>query len=71
MKTGKLSIFYPRVQYRIVKNEGMIIGIEEGATIVLEMAAMLKTISIKGIEHEIVEKKYMRKWFYLRRLINR
>lgn len=56
-KNGKAVYLYPRVQYRIVKDEGMIIGIEEGATIVQEMAAILKTINIKGIEHEIVEKK--------------
>ncbi len=55
-RNGKAVYIYPRVQYRIIKGNGMVIGIEEGAAIVQDIAAMLKVINIKGTEHEIVEK---------------
>jgi len=55
-KNGKPVYIYPRVQYRVIRGKGIVVGIEEGASVVREIADMLKVINIKGTDHEIIEK---------------
>lgn len=55
-KNGKPVYIYPRLQYRVMKGKGIVVGIEEGTSVVHEISDMLNVINIKSAEHKIVEK---------------
>jgi len=58
-KDGRLLYLYPRVQYRVIEGEGYIIGIEEGVSVIQEIAPLLKVITLKGANYRIIRKQFI------------
>ncbi len=54
---GSLLYLYPRVQYRVLKGEGCIIGIEEGVGVVREIEPMIGHLNLKGKRYSIGQKQ--------------
>ncbi|MBI4650171.1 hypothetical protein HY745_02585 [Candidatus Desantisbacteria bacterium] len=54
---GKFIYLYPRIQYRIIKEEGYIIGIEEGSNLVQLIGSKIETITLKDEIHKILKKQ--------------
>ena len=56
-KDGSLLYLYPRVQYRVLENEGYIVGIEEGVPLVQLLKHEIENITLKGIDYKIIHKQ--------------
>ena len=56
---GSFLYLYPRVQYRIINGEGLIIGIEEGVSLIQTLEPYLETIALKGNTYPIVRKQFI------------
>ncbi len=56
-KDGNLLYLYPRIQYRTIKGEGLIIGIEEGTSIIRTIEPVLKIFEIKEKKYNIIQKQ--------------
>lgn len=54
---GRFLYLYPRVQYRIISGEGLIIGIEEGVSLIQTLGPHMEEIKLKGNTHRIVQKQ--------------
>lgn len=54
---GSLLYLYPRVQYRVLHQEGYIIGIEEGVSVVREIEPMVDHLNLKGKRYSIRQKQ--------------
>lgn len=54
---GKFTYLYPRIQYRIIKEEGYIIGIEEGCNLVRLIESKIETVTLKDKIHKISQKQ--------------
>lgn len=54
---GSLLYLYPRVQYRVLKGEGCIIGIEEGVGVVREIEPMIGHLNLNGKGYAIGRKQ--------------
>jgi len=54
---GSLLYLYPRVQYRVLKGKGYIIGIEEGVGVVREIEPMIDHLNLKGKRYSIGQKQ--------------
>lgn len=60
-KSGGFLYLYPRVQFRVLKKKGFIIGIDEGVTSICEIEPLLETITVNENDHRIIEKKLILK----------
>ncbi|MCL0071136.1 hypothetical protein M1N41_00965 [Thermodesulfovibrionales bacterium] len=56
-KDGNLLYIYPRVQFRVIKGEGYIIGIEEGANLQREIEPQIEDIELNGHSHLVAQKQ--------------
>jgi len=56
-KDGKLLYLYPRVQYKVLKGEAYIIGLEEGVEIVREIEPQIETIILNGETYQVRQKQ--------------
>jgi len=56
-KDGKLLYLFPRVQYRVIGEQGYVIGIGEGASLVRSIEPHIESIELKGSVHRVVEKQ--------------
>ncbi|MDD5090171.1 MAG: CRISPR-associated endonuclease Cas6 [Candidatus Wallbacteria bacterium] len=48
---------YPRIQYRVLDQAGLILGIDEGAEAVEEFSSALKELEINGVVYRVSEKQ--------------
>lgn len=56
-KDGKLLYLYPRVQYKILKGEAYIIGLEEGVEIIREIEPQIETIIVNYETYRVKRKQ--------------
>jgi len=56
-KDGKLLYLYPRVQYKILKGEAYIIGLEEGVEIIREIEPQIETIILHSKTYQVIQKQ--------------
>lgn len=56
-KDNSLLYIYPRVQYRVLDGEGLIVGIDDGVPIVRLLEYKIGNINLKGIDYKIVQKQ--------------
>ena len=56
-KDGKLLYLYPRVQYKVLKGEAHIIGLEEGVEIVREIEPQIETIIVNSETYQVRRKQ--------------
>jgi len=54
---GSLLYLYPRIQYRIINGEGVIIGIEEGTTIIREIEPAIDKLTLKDKSYTVLQKQ--------------
>lgn len=54
---GKFTYLYPRVQYRIIKEEAFIIGIEEGSELVQSIGSEIQAVTLKDKIYRILQKQ--------------
>lgn len=52
-----LLYLYPRVQYRTIKGDGLIIGLAEGVSIVCDIEPLINMLVLRGHEYSIVHKQ--------------
>ncbi len=56
-KDGSLLYIYPRIQFRVIKGEGYIIGIEEGADIQREIEPRIVNIELNRRTYHVIRKQ--------------
>jgi len=56
-KDGKLLYLYPRIQYKILKGEAYIIGLEEGVEIVREIEPQIEVIMVNSETYHVRRKQ--------------
>lgn len=56
-KDGSLLYLYPRVQYRVIKGIGYLIGIDEGIPLIRLIEGKIENITLKGYDYRITQKQ--------------
>ncbi|MHB9053376.1 MAG: CRISPR-associated endonuclease Cas6 [Thermoleophilia bacterium] len=52
---GRLLYIFPRIQYRVISGDPIIIGLDEGADTVLQVCSELEDLLLVGRHHKVVE----------------
>ena len=60
---NSLMYIYPRIQYQILDEHALILGIEEGVDTVKLIESMLLQLSLKGVVYNIIEKTGTENYF--------
>ena len=60
---GKTRYAYPLVQYKVIKNIPVLMGLSDGAKLLIDLFLKIKKINISGKNHEILSKNIESKTF--------
>lgn len=62
---GSLRYAYPLVQYKVIENTPYLVGLAEGAKLLIELFLKIKQIDLEGVHYPILSKNITNKIFEL------
>ena len=55
--SNHLLYFYPRIQYKVIDGHAVVVGIEEGVSVVEQVTSNLREMNLNGTSHRVIQSK--------------